>query len=59
MKRYGSSKSHFIETKLIVEIEKLRASGKSYKDISKELSWKFQRHFSVGLIFKKSKKKTA
>ena len=50
MKKSGRTKSHFIKTKLIVEIEKLRLAGNSYKKIAKILSLRFKRHFSVGLV---------
>lgn len=51
MRKKGRTKEHFIRTKLVVEIEKLRQDGNSYKKIAKILSMRFRKHFSVGLVF--------
>lgn len=50
MRKHGRTKSHFIRTKLVIEIKKLRDKGISYKEISRTLSIRFKKHFSVGLI---------
>ena len=62
MRKHGRTKSHFIETKLIVEINKLRLAGNSYNQIAKVLSMRHKRHFSVGLvhtIYSKTNKNSA